>query len=295
MLFSKENNMEKSCDKNQKQKEHKILITKKKKNLTYTKEKNKKRKNRNNKKIKDKACKNRILKTSGQKNQLKNLDKPNINVNQKIYLPNYFEMNQTEINTLSYKEALKMDKRNYLQYYFSLIMMKHPLVFTFLYDNDYNPQIIKKYLFFYNYGVYFFVNTLFFTDSTMHKIYLDEGSYNLIYQIPQIIYSNLISAFLNALLEKLALTESYILTLKKNKQKSKEKLNSIKKSLKTRFITLFIISFSFLIFFWLYISCFCVVYKNTQFHLIKNTIINFVSSFLTPFAICVIPCIFRIS
>ena len=30
MLFSKENNMEKSCDKNQKQKEHKILITKKK-------------------------------------------------------------------------------------------------------------------------------------------------------------------------------------------------------------------------------------------------------------------------
>ena len=76
----------------------------------------------------------------------------------------------------------------------------------------------------------------------MHKIYLDEGSYNLIYQIPQIIYSNLISAFLNALLEKLALAESYILTLKreKNKQKSKEKLNSIKKSLKTRFITLFL-------------------------------------------------------
>ena len=110
MLFSKENNMEKSCDKNQKQKEHKILITKKKINLTYTKEKNKKRKNRNNKKIKDKACKNRILKTSGQKNQLKNLDKPNINVNQKIYLPNYFEMNQTEINTLSYKEALGWTK-----------------------------------------------------------------------------------------------------------------------------------------------------------------------------------------
>ena len=50
-------------------------------NLTYKKEKNKKRKNRNNKKIKDKACKNRILKTSGQKNQLKNLDKININVN----------------------------------------------------------------------------------------------------------------------------------------------------------------------------------------------------------------------
>ena len=56
-------------------------------NLTYTKEKNKKRKNRNNKKIKDKACKNRILKTSGQKNLLKNLDKPNLNVNKRlIYL-----------------------------------------------------------------------------------------------------------------------------------------------------------------------------------------------------------------
>ena len=97
----------------------------------------------------------------------------------------------------------------------------------------------------------------------MHKIYLDEGSYNLIYQIPQIIYSNLISSFLNALLEKLALTESYILILirEKNKQKSKEKLNSIKKSLKTRFITLFIISFTFLIFFGLIFLAFALFIK----------------------------------
>ena len=39
MLFSKENNMEKSCDKNQKQKEHKILVTKKNEPNLYKRKK----------------------------------------------------------------------------------------------------------------------------------------------------------------------------------------------------------------------------------------------------------------
>ena len=108
-------------------------------------------------------------------------------------------------------------------------MVNHPVIFTFFYDNDYNPKYIKKYLFFYNFGVYFFVNTLFFTDSTMHKIYLDEGSYNLVYQIPQIIYSNIISAFLNTFLRMLALPESTIIKFKQKKKlkqfKRRNKIN----------------------------------------------------------------------
>ena len=294
-IFSKGKNIKKCCD--YAKKKMNLVTLDNNRSKKGKKEKNKKRKIKNNTKIKESASNNSILKNIVQKNILENLDIPNLNINQNIYLHNFFEMNQTEINTLSYEEALKMDKRNYLQYYFSLIMINHSSIFTFLYDNDYNPQFIKKYLFFYNFGVYFFVNTLFFTDSTMHKIYLDEGSYNLIYQIPQIIYSNLITAFLNVLLKKLALTESSILAIKqeKNKQNLKEKLNSIKKSLKIRFITFFTISFSFLVFFWFYISCFCAVYKNTQFHLIKDIIISFASSLFTPFGISVFPCILRIS
>ena len=45
----------------------------------------------------------------------------------------------------------------------------------------------------------------------MHKIYVDQGSFELAYQLPQIIYSTIISWFLNSLIQLLGLTEENIL------------------------------------------------------------------------------------
>ena len=77
--------------------------------------------------------------------------------------------------------------------------------------------MIKILLLLFSFIIYFGVNTLFFNDSTMHKIYLEEGSFNLIYQLPQIIYSSLISSILNIILKQFALSEKNILQLKPNK------------------------------------------------------------------------------
>ena len=56
----------------------------------------------------------------------------------------------------------------------------------------------------------------------------------------------------------------------------------------------FILSFIFLLVFWYYIAMFCAVYKNTQYHLIKDTLISLGLSFIDPFWINLIPGIFRI-
>ena len=40
-----------------------------------------------------------------------------------------------EINTLKYEEALKLDKRTYIQYYQSLIKTKHFLIFSLKEEN----------------------------------------------------------------------------------------------------------------------------------------------------------------
>ena len=84
------------------------------------------------------------------------------------------------MNNLSYKEALKLDKRNYCQYYFSLLRTKHIFIFTFFTNTDYNSKIIKIILFLFSFSLYFTVNALFFNDSTLHKIYEDLGRYNFI-------------------------------------------------------------------------------------------------------------------
>ncbi len=54
------------------------------------------------------------------------------------------------------------------------------------------------------------------------------------------------------------------------------------KKLAIKFSFYFIISFLFLAFIWYYISMFCVIYKNTQVHLLKDTISSFGISLLFP-------------
>ena len=64
--------------------------------------------------------------------------------------------------------------------------------------------------------------------------------------------------------------------------------------LNIKFILYFVISFLFLSFFWYYISIFCVIYKNRQIHLIKDTLMSFGLSLFIPFALYLIPGFFRI-
>ena len=65
------------------------------------------------------------------------------------------------------------------------------------------------------------VNALFFNDSTMHKIYQDKGKFDFIYQIPQILYSTIITAVISLLIKFLALSEKNIIDIKKIIKKDK--------------------------------------------------------------------------
>ena len=47
-------------------------------------------------------------------------------------------------------------------------------------------------------------------------------------------------------------------------------------------------------FFWYFAACFCAVYRNTQFILIKNTLVSFGLSMLYPFGLNLLPGFFRI-
>ena len=94
---------------------------------------------------------------------------------------NIIDLNDYELNSLPYEEALKIDQRRYYQYYFSLLKMKHLIIFTFYTKTDYNSRLIKITLFLFFFALYFTVNALFFTNSTIHKIYIDKENINLIY------------------------------------------------------------------------------------------------------------------
>ena len=226
-------------------------------------------------------------------------NKKNISINKEKIIrkaEGIMKYNEQELNELNYELALKYDLRNYCEYYFSLIRTKHDLVFAFCYNNDYNSKIIKIDLFFINFVMNFTINALFFNDDTMHKIYEEKGKFEILYQLPQIIYSTIISQIFNSLLQLLALSDDLILIFKHKKIL----INTIKSKIKLfnrlniKFILYFIISTIFLLLFWYYLSMFCVIYSNTQLHLVKDTLISFAMSLLYPFGIYLLPGIFRI-
>ena len=126
----------------------------------------------------------------------------------------------------------------------------------------------------------------------MHKIYEDQGNFNLSYQIPQILYSTIIISLITIIINYFSLSEKKICELKNTYKEinlSKE-LNS----LLIKFIIFFILIFIFLLLFWFYLSCFCAIYINTQIHLIKDSLTSFSFSLVYPFGLYLLPGMFRI-
>ena len=71
------------------------------------------------------------------------------------------------------------------------------------------------------------------------------------------------------------------------------KYKSETNKIKYKFIFFFVLIYILLLLFWYYIGCFCAIYRNTQLHLISDTLISFMTEFIYPFVLYIFPAIFR--
>jgi len=266
-------------------------------NLNKIKSKNKRGKQ--NKKLKNNKTKD--SKSYMMNNSNKKLDNKGINSlnkeknNNGINNEKDFETDY-EFNNASYIEARKYDKRSGCEYYYSLLKSNQIFIFTFLTFDDYNSGIIKKYIFFLSFALHYAINALFFTDSNMHQIFKDQGSYNIKYQFLFIFCSSFISiVLLRIALITLVLTDKNIVEIKN--QPNLIHANMEKKKTLRNMIIKFGIFFGFnliiLVLSWYYLTCWNAIYQNTKIYLIKNTFISFGISFVYPFFINIIPTILR--
>ena len=222
----------------------------------------------------------------------KNLIRKNFKVshtNKKLGLSDYYKLND-----LDYLQAKKLDKRSYFQIYWSLLKREHPFIFTFITKDDYNITIIKYSRFIFLLCTDMAMNVFFFSDETMHKMFLDYGKYNFIQQIPQIIYSTLISKIIETLLCFLSMTDKYYYQIKDSKNINKKVLSQIIKCANIKISFFFIFAILMFAFYWYLITCFCAVYKNTQIAFIKDSLSSFLFGNLIPFVIYLFPSLFRI-
>ena len=213
---------------------------------------------------------------------------------EKLILKSFNYLNEQELNELKYEKAIDLDKRSFSQYYISILKKNQIILFTFFRFQDYNLFSIKICLFLTNFSLYLTLNCFFFSDKIMHKIFKDNGAFRIIYQLPQILYTSIISIIVNLILKQLSLSERHFFDLKMKSNINISDCKIIKRLLKIKFLFFFIINYLFISFFWYYISCFSAVFINTQIIMISDTLISFGLTLLYPFGYYLIPTILRI-
>ena len=58
-----------------------------------------------------------------------------------------------------------------------------------------------------SFALFFTINAFFFGDDTMDQIYEDNAIFNFLFQLPQILYSSIISSIIDIILHKLTISE----------------------------------------------------------------------------------------
>lgn len=200
-----------------------------------------------------------------------------------------------ELNKMSYNDAILHDNRSFCRYYYSILCYGQLILFTFVLKTDYNLKLLKISMFFFGLAMYIAFNTLFYTDSTMSHYYQNKGVIEIIYSLPKTIFSTLFCVIITFLLKQLSLSQSNMQAIKEEKDLVKAKMLSRKfiKCLKIKISIFYTILFIFLFIFWYYIAAFCAVYKNTQKHLLKDSLMSFCLSMIYPFIICLVTASFR--
>ena len=179
-----------------------------------------------------------------------------------------------ELKELEYEEALKYDKRTFIQIYYANLKRENIILFTFFQCNDYNLLYIKIARFIFLLATDMAMNIFFFSDESMHKLFLSYGKYDFIQQIPQILYTTIISQILEIFLYFLTMTDKYIYHLK-NIRITKKEIIIIFKCINIKIIIFFVFNLIMFSFYWYSVASFCAVYRNSQVVLIKDTLISF--------------------
>ena len=212
----------------------------------------------------------------------------NINEKERKHLDGY------ELNNLECDSAKILDKRNFIEIYWSLLKREHLVIFTFITKDEHNIIFVKYPRFVFGLCTGMAMNVFFNSYETMHKMYLDYGKYNFIHQIPQIGYSTLISKLIEIFLCYLSIADTHYYHIKDCKKISKSSMIGIIKCIRIKIEFFFIFTAIMLIFYLYLITCFCTIYQNTQIAFIKDSLLSFLLGNLIPCALYLIPSLFRI-
>ena len=206
----------------------------------------------------------------------------------------YEEKTYSEINSLSYNDALLTDKRSLCEIYYSVIMTSQLLLFTFNSKNDFNSRTIKICFLLNIFALSFTINTLFIDDNIMHDLVILHGKIGIFFNLTNIIITAVITIVIKNILVAVVFTENDIISIRANPEiNNPENIRHVVVIVTIKCYLFFVINFFTLCFMWVYIACFFSIFKNTHFFVLKNTLLSFGICLLAPIVLGFISALLR--
>jgi len=197
------------------------------------------------------------------------------------------------INDLPYGKAIKVDKRNIFQIFYSFIIEKIELISIIISNNQIKIIIVVEYIL--ALLINFFFNALLYSDDVVSNKYHNNGELDMIVTLTLSILSNLVtSIFCYYITYSRGIEDRLNLILEiRHKIHFYRNLKKFLLYLKIKFIFFYISQFVIFSASIYYIVIFCILYSCSQKSLVINYCYSLVESIITSFSVTLIILITR--
>ena len=195
-------------------------------------------------------------------------------------------------NEMEYDEAIKYDRRNFIDMFKDYLFDNLILLNIFFEDDKYKPRSFKVIIYILIVDLYFVINGLFYSESYIEELYFLEEEENFWSFVPRnierIVYTSIIGGTMNVIIEFLIVSGNSIKKLLKKTKSIKPiiegEISNISFKINKSIIIFININIIIMLFSWYYISCFNNVYPYIKIEWIKSSVFIYLLNEITSLA-----------
>ena len=191
-------------------------------------------------------------------------------------------IDKKEINNVPYSQALRIDRRDYLQILISVLANEIQIISIFYNKNPYLHLSLSSSMYFFQLLLDLTLNCFLYTDEYISEKY-KNGELKLITSILLSTMSNIFTYFISYFIcELLNFAELLEMIIQYVVKKNLYLINIIKfkKYMKLKLAVFYSLEFIYIICMCYYLTIFCIVYSETQLSFLTNYIIGVIDSLL---------------
>ena len=207
----------------------------------------------------------------------------------------------TDFDDMDYDEAVRKDKRNFIELFYEKMKSNQIILNTFYAVDHLRPRTIKIMIFILDIDLYLFVNGLFFNEEYVSEVFHSKKAENFFTFIPRSIdrffYTTWVRAFIGYAIDFFFVEEKKIKGIFRREKENliimKYEISKIIKNIQKRNKWFIILSFIIICITLYYIFCFNNIYPHMRNEWIKSSIIIIIIMQIIYLLACLLEAIMR--